>query len=209
MLLLTVLALLLALAAIYWLVKHPRIAVVVCVLTFGAAVVGFRSFKSWERQLQLSYVPQSMGVSRVLYENEKSWGFGPGGNETGVIVYELPDVVAIGLKNSGTAYLTNLPGNSGDSHDWHGRYEKWQETPIPPEPDWTYKGSERRAGPTTPPPKLANYLDKYGFGIAIDSAIEREINEAISRPGNYFAYGRIGVLILIPDARKAVYAYNG
>jgi|SRR3954454_23836477 hypothetical protein len=56
--------------------KHPGITIVLCVLAFGAAVVGFGSFKSWERQLQLSYVPQSMGVfaepDRVLSATAES-----------------------------------------------------------------------------------------------------------------------------------------
>ncbi|MBT9097385.1 hypothetical protein KFZ76_06630 [Methylovulum psychrotolerans] len=49
----------------------------------------------------------------------------------------------------------------------------------------------------------------YGFGIPIDSLIESELDTAIAKPKSYFAYGRIGIIIVIPDARKVIYAYNG
>ena len=46
------------------------------------------------RSHRLSFVPEAMGVWRVLYAAEESWGFGPGGNETGIIVYAMPREVA-------------------------------------------------------------------------------------------------------------------
>jgi hypothetical protein len=42
-------------------------------------------------------VPAYLQVSKVLYVKEESWGFGPGGNETGLLVYELPADVAAAI----------------------------------------------------------------------------------------------------------------
>ena len=175
------------------------IAVLVCI----ALVV---SFKLYERQFRLGYVPEGLNVSTVLYANEESWGFPffplPGDNETGLIVYELPDSTAKEIQKVGIDYFTKMPQKAGDSHDWHGRYETWQSTPI------LLEGSDSGTNRTNSY-EIANYLNRYGFGISIDSQIEQEINKAISKPGSFAAYGRIGVLIVIPDIRRVVYAYNG
>jgi hypothetical protein len=78
----------------------------------------------------------------------------PGDNETGLIVYELPDSTAREIQKVGIDYFTKMAPKAGDSRDWHGRYEKWQQTPI------LLEGSDH---------KIANYLNRYGFGISIDS----------------------------------------
>jgi hypothetical protein len=167
------------------------------------------SFKLLERKHRFSFVPEALGVSNILYANEESWGFGPGGNETGVIAYELPDAVAKEIQRAGVGFFAAMPPKAGDSHDWHGRYEKWQPTPILGDPSWASGELDRKNVTVNSPQKIAHYLDKYGFGIPIDSHIEQIVNEAISKPGSFFAYGRIGVLIVIPDMRKVIYVYNG
>ncbi len=166
-------------------------------------------FQLWERHHRLSYVPEGLNVSRIIYANEQSRGFGPGGNEAGIIVYELPDAVATEIEQVGMSYLTRLPSKSQDNHKWQGRYEKWQPTPIVAGRDWVDNATAMGAASTTSTVKVTNYLNKFGFGISIDSNIERTIDAAISQPGSYFAYGRIGILIVIPDRRRVVYAYSG
>jgi hypothetical protein len=162
----------------------------------------FGSCKLLERSHHLSFVPEGLSVSTILYTKEQSWGFGPGGNETGLIVYELPDSIAKEIQKVGLGYFTNLPQKKGDSSDSRGRYETWQSTPI------LLKGSGSGAV-TTNSYEIANFLNRYGFGISIDSQIEQEVNRAISTPGSFYANGRIGILIVIPDIRRVVYAYNG
>ncbi|MDB5588576.1 MAG: hypothetical protein JWP26_3546 [Devosia sp.] len=53
-----------------------------------------------------------MNVSNVVYVSEQSWGFGPGGNETGILVFEMPASVAAELKDRGIDYLEELPKNT-------------------------------------------------------------------------------------------------
>jgi hypothetical protein len=171
------------------------IAVLICIALFA-------SFKLYERQFRLSHVPEGLNVSTILYANDESWGFGPGGNETGLIVYELPDSTAQEIQNSGIEYFAKLPKKARDSRDWRGRYDTWQSTPI------LLEGSDSATNKTSSY-EIANYLNRYGFGISIDSQIEQEINKAISKPGSFAAYGRTGILIVVPSIRRVVYAYRG
>ncbi len=161
--------------------------------------------KSSEEQDKLSFVPEGMGVSKILYVKEESWGPGPGGNETGVILYELPDSVAEEIQSVGVKYFAKLPQKLRELGEWRGHYERWQHTPIRIDQHW----ADHEVISTKSTPKIADYLNRYGFGISIDPLIERDINKAISRPGSFFAYGRIGILIVIPDIRRVIYAYNG
>lgn len=88
-----------------------------------AAVAGMLFvFHQWENRRRLSFTPEGMGIRKVLYTEEESWGFGPGGNETGVIVYELPEAAAQEVSKHGLSYLKNLPA---------GQYDEWRSTPAP------------------------------------------------------------------------------
>ena len=126
-----------------------------------AAIIGFNLMM---RQWHLSFVPDGMGVSKILYVEEESWGFfGPGANETGIIVYELPDNAAKEIQKLGIDYFLRLPPpktTNTDFNYWQGRYERWQTTPLSKNKDWA-----------------AKYMGQYGFGIRIDSDIENDISQ--------------------------------
>lgn len=170
------------------------ITVLICIALFAW-------FKLEERQFRLSHVPEGLNVLTIIYSNERSWGFGPGGNETGLIVYELPETTALEIQKSGIAYFATLPEKAREVGDWRGSYQTWQATPT------FLEGSDSGANRTSSH-EIANYLNKHGFGIQIDTQIELEINNAIAKLGSYFAYGRNGILIVIPGSRRVVYAYN-
>jgi hypothetical protein len=169
-------------------------------LVFGVSIF----LKSCENGRQLSFPPKGLGVSKVLYATEDSLGFGPGGNETGVIVYELPESAAGEIEHKGITYLEELSQHRtrGDSHDWHGIYDHWMPTPI------LLVGSGYNANKTLSY-DIDEYLNRYGFGISVNPQVRQEINYAISHVGNFAAYGRIGLVVVIPKSRKVVYAYRG
>jgi hypothetical protein len=173
------------------------------------ALISFAWFKFSEWKYHLSVVPDALNVSTILYSNEESWGFGPGGNETGIIVYELPDGIAREIQKAGIEYFAKLPQKTENGRNWHLVYRKWQNTPMQLDLNWADPEIDGKTISTPPTQKIENYLNVYGFGIPIDSSIKDEINKAISEPGSYFAYGRIGVLIVVPNARRVIYAYNG
>ena len=168
-------------------------------------LVGFVCMKAWQRSHQLSHVPDTFNIFQVTYSQEKLYGLGPGGNETGLIVYKLPEDIAVEINQQGIDYLKEIMSKSGNTPGGKYGYGKWEETPLCfPKPDPKVDGEDCI-------PNLSRYLNRYGFGIIIKSEIKQQINEAISKKGSYFSYrhrGR-GLLIVIPSKKRLVYAYSG
>jgi hypothetical protein len=180
--------------------KRLRKIATVVGLAFGA----FIFLKSCEYDRQLSFAPKGLGVSKVLYATEGAWGFGPGGNETGIIVYELSESAVGGIEQDGLTYLEKLPQshNISGSRDWHGIYAHWMPTPM------RLEGSDNNANRTLSY-DIDEYLNRYGFGINLGPQVRQEINDAISQVGSFAAYGRIGLVVVMPKTRKVIYAHNG
>ncbi|HEX6001655.1 MAG TPA: hypothetical protein VFZ16_20010 [Hyphomicrobiaceae bacterium] len=72
----------------------------------------------------LNHIPAALNVQRVLYASEQEWGFGPGGDEAGIIVYQMPDDVASELQKKGLAHLRSLPTGKRQ------RAIQWLPTPV-------------------------------------------------------------------------------
>jgi len=146
-------------------VKAPRTMLMLAVI-LSASVSARR--RDGERRRRLRHVTDALQVRRIVYANEESWGFGPGGNEAGIVVYALPDRVAENVEAGGLAYLTNLPPNVGRrQRDWRGHFTDWKPTPIEPGPHWM---PEARSGRYD----IYRYICAYGFCIDIDERFERE-----------------------------------
>ena len=150
------------------------------------------------RNHHLSFVPCGMDVAGIESVTEQASGFGPGGNEAGIIVYNLAETTIQGIEAEGIEYLRGL-SCSRDTRDWHGRYSNWRETPILADHKWGETGALR----------VANYLNQYGFGISGLSPDEGSIDGAISGPGSFYSYGRIGLILIVPRSRQAFYIYAG
>ena len=159
--------------------------------------------KGYERSVMLSFVPDALDVHSIAYTKEESWGFGPGGNEAGVRVYPLGDEVARKIEAGGLKFFATMPSNEDQaSHDWRGRYEDWHETPIRADVHW-------QPNPKTGRMAMYDYVCAYGFCIDVDPDVVREVEQVVNEPGNYYAYGRIGVIVVSPKSRKVFYLYNG
>ncbi|MGB5558349.1 MAG: hypothetical protein WBN04_10095 [Paracoccaceae bacterium] len=182
--------------------KRNLILLLICV----AVIWGLR----WSalRAHHLSFVPPAMKVSRVLYVAEEAWGFGPGGNETGIIVYRMPDAARQRIEADGLDWLN---GPSGGGPEWHGHYRNWHETPFNPDVPGAFDiwALKRRAESCDHGGGIAGYMFRYGFCIPFDSDVEKLANIALVAPGSYYAFGRIGMLLLIPSENRIIYAYNG
>lgn len=151
-------------------------------------------------------MPEAFQVWLVTYVSEESSGWGPGGgyNATGLIVYAMPDAVFDGLQKNGIGYLNQLPFDARRCCE--GRYEKkWKATPIDTTVKaWDYSSSEVGQLET---PKIGDYLGKWGYPVPLDSDIEAMVDNAISKPGSFYAYGQMRLIILIPEQRRIVFAY--
>jgi len=188
-----------------------RVIWVVGFLALFAAVAWSLAVVGWSqltRSYHLSVVPPEMGVSTILYVEEDAWGGGPGANETGIIVYEMPETTRERILNEGTDWLNGL---SGSGKRWRGVYRNWHSTPFDPDVNrafdiWAMSG---RSGMCGHGGGIAGYMFKYGFCVPFDPHYESLANEALSSSGGFYAFGRIGMLLLIPSKDLVIYAYNG
>jgi hypothetical protein len=189
-----------------WALDHPWWALAVVV----AAAIGVpRYLDHLERQITLGHIPSELGPALVGYEKQESWGIGgPGDNETGVIAYDLPQLPVERLNKEGLTYLSHLPSQSG-SADQGTQYFSWATTPVD-DPSWLPKRGDGHPGANQGGPSLHAYLDKYGFDIDVDKEVAQAINKAIASPGAFVAHTRGGgVLIVVPQSRKAYFVYAG
>jgi hypothetical protein len=171
-------------------------------IAIGMGLGIYFAFGLFAERHRLGFVPPGLGVTTVLYSSEHSWGFGPGGNETGVIVYVLPNGIANDVQSHGISRLSDLSKKTVSDGDWRGRYETWQATPT------QLEGSDENTNAVMSY-DVENYLNRYGFGIYLDPTVKRQINDAISNGGSFLAHGRIGVLIVAPSIQRVFYIYNG
>ncbi len=163
-----------------------------------------------EYRHHLSFVPPDMGVWRVRYVSEKAVGFGPGANEAGIIVFDLPSDTVAAIETGGIAWLdalrtTNLAQGTN-----------WQATPLVTDEPWadpalcSASGSEPSELATSHNcPGIAGFLDRYGIYLSLDPAVEKLVNDAIFATGSYYAFGRTGLLIVIPAQARVVFVYSG
>jgi hypothetical protein len=192
-------------------------ASVLILLVVTALAAWFLTAWAWNShvyRMKLRLVPEGMGASHILYSAEEAWGFGPGGNETGILVFDMPNSTREALESNGISWLENLPPNSWEGRQ--GRYRNWEPTPIAETFFWTSRencGSESRyhnlASFGYACPGIFLYMDKYGFIITYDREVDSMVNEALFSDGAYYSYGGGGLLIVIPVQDRIVFVYNG
>jgi len=160
-------------------------------LGFGCVVLMMKT------EANLGRLPRELHVSKTLYRHEKVFGLDPGGNETGFIVYALPEAAIKRVRSSGMAYVGQLNIKKG-RFNW---YQGWSETPVPTL-GWccTPKSVAVAAGVHS-----ENYLSRWGFGIPIAKPLLEEVDEVLNNPGSFYTYGQGGSLLIIAPARKKVY----
>ncbi|WP_417312641.1 hypothetical protein [Ectopseudomonas khazarica] len=115
----------------------------------------------------------------------------------------LPAATAA-LAGTGLGFFENMPGNSATAgRRWRGSYSDWKETPIAAdERHWPVDSRQQSLS-------SLDYLCRYGFCIEVAAALIRDVDSLINSPGSYYAYGRIGLIVVSPEKRLVVYLYNG
>ena len=191
-------AVVVALIYAYKMLRFKRFLLMVASLV----LVPTAAWKLYERKVILQAVPDALEVQTVLYRNEEAWGFGPGGNEAGIRFYPLSEQVSRQVSERGIKYFEQLPPNKDQqSRSWRGRYEQWSETPI--------GGDHWKIDPATGLLNVTDYVCAYGFCIDIPSDRLTQANEIISKPGSFYARGRVGVIVVSPQQKLVLYFYNG
>lgn len=104
--------------------------------------------------------------------------------------------------------MNSLPGSG---QGWRGTYDDWHATPFDPVAARIEGrlGDEMTHGLCGMGDGIAAYMARYGFCIAFDPEVEALADRALARPGSFYAFGRLGMLLLIPSENRVVYAYNG
>lgn len=174
------------------LVKKPYIFV-------SLVITLFVLYKFFIYQFHLSFLPDGMWVWKQLYAKEEAWGIGlPGDNETGLIIFELPNRTSKKVMKNGIDYLKTLkPGKKCS--------DEWQETPKLSNPYWFNREDQHDNTPN-----IEHYLFRYGFYIPLDAKVIDQINQTIATPGSYVSYCRGGGAVLVmPKINRIALAYSG
>lgn len=171
-------------------------------------VLAALAFKVIEYRTRLTYLPEGFGAWRIVYAEERVYGFGPGGNDTGLVVYAMPEAMRESLARQGIGWLQALAA-SGD-RGRHRGFTAWHRTPTGPGPSWADPDRcTRGSAPTGTCPGIAVFLNRYGFGLPIRASVERMANQALFAPGAYWSEGRGALVVVIPETSRIVIAYAG
>ncbi len=171
---------------------------------FGAVVAVFfapyLAFKAWELPRLLDRVPEPLEAIWIEYRLEESWGFGPGGNETGFAIYLLTPASAQWARSKGARLDEHFAAKDG----------AWWQTPIDDfaEHDLWHRYDDNSIA--SHPPDIREFLDRYGFSIPVAGDRVDQANRVIRNPGSFYSYGRGGSLTVIdPAGGKVYFAYAG
>jgi len=204
------LAALLALIAIpavvvYAYSKLPRPLFFLLLLLLSALViVPYLANEGDKRDFMLSFVPKALEVSSVAYNTNNARGYGlPGDEASGFRVYPLPERIANKVTEQGIEFFKNMPANHDQqSRERRGIYTNWLETPVSQGRNWKPRAGRLKLD-------IIDYLcGGEGFCIDIDGMLVDEVNEIINIPGSYYAYGKVGFIVVSPKTQQVFHLYN-
>lgn len=170
---------------------HRKIGVIPVWLLI--AVVAASPLVAWNRYAHhhaLSHVPVALNVSTIAFEATKSMGFGPGGAEEGLLLYELPEAAAHLIERDGVRYLDSLY-RASENRDANADYSEWHATPA--------------IGRGFP---LASTLCGEDCPN-IPAHLRDRVNAIVANPGSFFASRRDSKIIVVsPGERLVVIRYG-
>ena len=149
------------------------------------------------------HMPDGAGIGRVLYKQVRVFGFGPGGNETGLVVFGMDARAARQLKADPDAFFQSLPESGAGRCR---RFRHWSETPYVPD---DRSGEASAFADPGSPATIEEITNRYGFGIRLNTKYSRMLNESLAAPGSYIGYSRCGRAVLMPDRGAAAYIIVG
>lgn len=144
---------------------------------------------AWNRYAHrhaLSHVPPALGVTTIRFEATEAAGFGPGGSEEGLLLYDLPPAAARRIERDGIAFLeaaTQESRKDGEGLD----YWDWQATPA--------------SGPGLP---ITSSVCVYDECSEVPADVQERVNRTLASEGGYFAHGRPGATIVVSPAERLV-----
>ena len=178
---------------------------IVCILVIPFTLYKYASYQSeaWSHQFKLSHFPAYLKITKITYEKSKHWGIGgPGDNETGVLVYELPPQISKSIRTGGLAFLQRTEFEHQHATKSLAKPFVWYSTPINTDEHWIDKPVNEI--------QIADFLTRWGYGIDIDSSVQASLNQVLGSKGNFYtpAWGG-GIAIIAPSMEKAFFVYAG
>ena len=164
-------------------------------------VIGWETLQySWYQSL----LPAGIEAPLVEYKRFRNYGFGPGGDEAGLIVYRMSERSARLLERDGIDHLLRAaeaePGRSRRT------YWEWRATPVVLDRRWTSHG-EHSCGRE---PSIGSVVDYADFRCGLRPSVVDRIDRIVFASGAYYASGRGSSMIIVaPRERLVVLAYNG
>jgi hypothetical protein len=138
----------------------------------------------------LALLPPALGVTERLAAFEAASGWGPSGNEAGLIVCRMPDALAAVLVDG---------ADPADGLAWQG-------TPFVAEgPSEGALG--RCAGDACA--AIGRFLWRCGHGVDLSGYVAEMVDRAQIAPLNRVGVTRSGLVLLIPGEKRVVYAHAG
>ncbi|WP_293827705.1 hypothetical protein [uncultured Brevundimonas sp.] len=178
------------------------LALLVC-----APLVGWQTYQYVWYQ---SVLPHGVEARWIEYRKQAAWGFGPGADEVGLIIYRLEKASLSKIEDGGLAYLSDasesqvLVNASQRKANERRTYWDWKRTPIVPL--WSEHG-EHNCGRE---PGIGAFLDRNDFRCKLDPKTVSRVNAIISSDNAFYAHGRGGsVVIVAPAEKRVILAYSG
>ncbi|ROR99012.1 hypothetical protein EDC56_3252 [Sinobacterium caligoides] len=170
-------------------------------IIFILIATSLMTLKITEKNVIVGSIPSALKVDEVLYNNEESWGFGPGGNEAGIRVFQLTPSVVSEIKAKGISFFQNMAVDRSQRRMTRS-FTEWNVTPVKSTRYW-------KRSKETEILDIYDYVCAYGFCIDIDSEMVELANQMVNESGNFYSFGRIGLIIVSPSKKTVVYLYNG
>lgn len=168
--------------------------------------------------------PTELKLERVLYQTGEQHPVGPGGINHTFTVYKLSQEVSETISAKGLPYLNSLSSvveqnkniiTRTSTGPYRAPFAIWNATPISKEEKWLRYG--RDLGKDWQPSITTFFVSFQGdntkdsFISTISPEFADAFNEAISTPGNYYAYGYyrdMCLLVVSPKTGKAFYLFR-
>lgn len=164
----------------------------ICALPYGCHLMETAGLRA--------LVPAQLQAGEEVYRSKVISGYGlPGDNETLLAAYSLPEHTSRRIKAEGLSYVSTL-------YTKKNGYYVWRPTPLYGEDQRLFRTEDDQTDDAYPQGvDIANYLNRFGFGIAVRSDIRRDVNRVLNSAGGYYARGRGGTLIIVSPQQNRVY----
>jgi len=174
-------------------------------LVVATPVIAWKFFAYF---VEMNRIPDGLSINGKIHGEEQTFGFGPGGAETGLAIYVLSSDDAERLKAQNATLIDS--DRIGAAMGQSGKFGAWRRTPIDVDGDPRSWGESGQVETPRAAPRIRNFLGRYGFAIPVEPPVEALVDSVISTDGAYYAYGQGGSLIVVaPKQELIIFAFAG